>query len=144
MGAAASFDTGLESADGENRYYCHQCQRLIALTNFTGGIVCPYCQSTFLEEITSGRLRTPRGQSHNHSSALTVHRDNNVRSQPLTADQARRINNATAMLRLLEMQLREELEHLQLAFENASIRFQTQHSHDKKKLTKIQTMKATF
>lgn len=56
---------------------------------------------------------------------MPLHRRNNrfgdiFGDEELTPEQFRRVTNASAMLRLLDTQLREELEHLQFAFENNS------------------------
>jgi Zn finger protein HypA/HybF involved in hydrogenase expression len=105
MGSGASFDT---LSSSEEQFFCHNCHRVF---NRSYGNVsddspsCPRCQSPFVEAISSD----------NES-----HRDIARRHGQLTLDQARRIASATAMLRLLETQLREELETLQLAFEAAS------------------------
>lgn len=67
-------------------------------------------------------------------------------SDELNSEQSRRITNASAMLRLLESQLREELEQLQLAFETSHLRMSEEIRNgvnrnaavaNKKKLTKI-------
>jgi transposase-like protein len=126
MGAGASLDPGLSrnNEDGD-RYFCHSCHRVFGLGTIQNpsDYYCPYCQSTFLEEL--GGV----------SSQISVrHRTHGN----LTADQARRISNATAMLRLLETQLRDELEHLQTAFEVANARFNEELQQEKmKKLTKV-------
>lgn len=117
MGAAASFEGGLSSLGrGHPRYFCHACSRAFPLGSNEEHI-CPHCGSTFLEEIGSVH-------QHNHFGQLTI-------------EQARRIANATAMLRLLETQLREELDMLQLAFEQANARAQTISQDKPKVLTKI-------
>lgn len=129
MGAGASFDVpGLlvgESASDEDRYFCHSCHRVFGLDGVANptDFYCPHCQSTFLEEIGGS------------SNGIAVrHRTHGS----LTTDQARRISSATAMLRLLESQLREELEQLQTAFENANARFSNDGHGDKnKKLSMI-------
>lgn len=122
-------DTGLASSAGE-RYFCHSCHRVFGL----GGVqspqdyYCPHCHSTFLEELggRSGEGETGAyGMRFGHQGQLS-------------SEQERRITNATAMLRLLESQLREELEHLQHAFETANARMGSGGS-GKKKLTKVMT-----
>jgi hypothetical protein len=128
MGSGASFDMGLnlEAADSE-RFFCHACHRIFPL----GGVrspqdyYCPHCQSTFLEELNevsrhNDILSLGGGSAHSH----------------LSSEQNLRISNATAMLRLLETQLREELEQLQVAFEAANVHM-TNGSISKAKMTKL-------
>lgn len=107
MGAGASFEPNLVDPQGSNRYFCHSCQHAFHLNDPLSheNFHCPYCQSTFLEEIGVNPLNL---QHHGR----------------LTLEQTLRITNATAMLRLLELQLREELEHLQTAFETTNSRNQ--------------------
>jgi Zn finger protein HypA/HybF involved in hydrogenase expression len=104
MGSGASFDNGLES-DNSTRFFCHACRRVFGL----GGVIsaqdlyCPHCHSTFLEEISTLAGDTAlRARAH----------------VDLTEEQSRRLANAATMLRLLESQLRDELEQLQLAYAN--------------------------
>lgn len=114
MGSAASFETNLAETN-ENQFFCHSCHRVFVLVNPSLDYSCPYCHSSFLEELTArernSELIPYRRRSHGQ----------------LTLDQARRIANATAMLRLLETQLREELEHLQHAFEAASSNYEARN-----------------
>eukprot|EP00596_Hydrurales_sp_CCMP1899_P000689 CAMPEP_0119036732 /NCGR_PEP_ID=MMETSP1177-20130426/4653_1 /TAXON_ID=2985 /ORGANISM="Ochromonas sp, Strain CCMP1899" /LENGTH=522 /DNA_ID=CAMNT_0006997015 /DNA_START=212 /DNA_END=1780 /DNA_ORIENTATION=- len=94
-----------------SRFFCHACGRVFGLG--LGGIgssdyfCCPHCQSSFLEEIDNPSL-SPSADS----SGVVVRTRNNA----LSEDQSRRLANAAIMLRLLELQLREELDSLQNAF----------------------------
>jgi hypothetical protein len=131
MGAGASMDPSLAFLDRisneGDRYFCHSCHRVSGLdTNqATSDLICPHCQSTFLEEVGENNQTVAR---HHHTHGQ------------LTNDQSRRITNATAMLRLLESQLREELESLQQAFATASARMNEEGGGNKqKKLTKVMT-----
>lgn len=111
------------TGDGE-RYFCHSCHRVFGLGTVQNpqDFYCPHCQSTFLEEIGGSDQIAVRHRTHGQ----------------LTTDQARRITSATAMLRLLESQLREELETLQLAFAAASARMNEDGNRAKQKqLTKL-------
>eukprot|EP01038_Epipyxis_sp_PR26KG_P005899 gene5899-8139_t len=120
MGSGASFDAGLTAPAASERYFCHACHRVFGLGNIDSpaDYCCPHCHSTFLEEIgarnsiqalRSSPYPDPYGLRHPNHGQLSL-------------EQTRRISNATAMLRLLESQLRDELEHLQHAFETANIR----------------------
>ena len=66
-----------------------------------GEFHCPYCNSTFLEDIGSS------------SVVLATNAIVNARNMALSEEQSRRLANAAIMLRLLEAQLRDELESLQ-------------------------------
>jgi hypothetical protein len=55
----------------------------------------------------------------------------------LTQEQSRRMTNATIMLRLLESQLREELQQLQAAFEQANARQQQAEAAVQKQFAKL-------
>lgn len=104
MGAAASFDNGLALQTQRPCCFCHACHRIIdsdALAN-SAEFCCLYCGSTFLESVEPVVERAGL--------------------QGLTIDQARRFAHSTAMLRLLEHQLREELEFLRSAFEQMNQR----------------------
>lgn len=132
MGSGASFDNGLNlgSTNGDNRYFCHSCHRVFGLgtINNPTDFYCPHCQSTFLEEMGGD------AGFYNRSSELVAVRHRN-QSSVMTVEQARRMNNATAMLRLLESQLREELEHLQRAV--GTFTMNNDNSEKPKKLTKV-------
>lgn len=128
MGAGASMDPNLGILDGgsgeRERYYCHSCHRVFGLGSVQNpqDYYCPHCQSTFLEEIGGSDQIAVRHRNHG----------------PLTTDQSRRITSATAMLRLLEAQLREELETLQIAFAAASARMSEDAARNKQRqLTKL-------
>lgn len=136
MGAGASFENGLGAED--DQYYCHVCHRVFTMTfRSPTEMTCPYCDSAAIEEV-------PHVQHH---TALPIRRNPQSERSPgsrgvlLTADQSRRMSNATLMLRLLESQLREELESLQFAFENAHTRlgeeYRTSAQPSKPKLSKI-------
>lgn len=121
-------DSGLSSmmgggAGGANRYFCHSCYRVLQLDTDSDSdqdnLHCPHCQSSFLEEIGPTFVDRPR----NHGQ--------------LTLEQARRIANATVMLRLLESQLREELDLLQQAFEQANLRMGEHNQPKRNRLTKV-------
>ncbi|KAJ1424667.1 hypothetical protein B484DRAFT_451422, partial [Ochromonadaceae sp. CCMP2298] len=126
MGSGASFDMGMSEEGGSGRFFCHTCQRVFQL----GGVsspqdyYCPHCQSTFLEELNANHH-----PSHRHSDILLGGHSH------LSSEQNRRISNATAMLRLLETQLREELEQLQVAYEAANV--QINGGTEKAKMTKL-------
>lgn len=125
MGSGASFDSGLGSIENEDHYFCHSCHRVFGIGSLEqpNEFLCPYCSSTFLEQM---------GRNERNFDVISLrHRTQGQ----LTLDQARRIANATAMLRLLETQLREELESLQQAFEAAS--FPAENRNRKGKLTKV-------
>jgi DNA-directed RNA polymerase subunit RPC12/RpoP len=125
MGSGVSFDTGLGEETPQDRYFCHFCHRIFAWGNAERPMdsVCPYCNSSFLELVSRNeRSSDPVAASHRTYSQLSL-------------EQARRITNATAMLRLLETQLREELESLQHAFESANVSLDTRAA--KGKLTHV-------
>eukprot|EP00598_Pedospumella_elongata_P004637 CAMPEP_0184973198 /NCGR_PEP_ID=MMETSP1098-20130426/5096_1 /TAXON_ID=89044 /ORGANISM="Spumella elongata, Strain CCAP 955/1" /LENGTH=724 /DNA_ID=CAMNT_0027495643 /DNA_START=163 /DNA_END=2337 /DNA_ORIENTATION=- len=139
MGAGASLDGGLGLHAETQRYLCHACHRVYnAPVHGSPEFVCPNCNSAFIEEL-GGVLR--------HSD-LVLPRTGNSRfghifgSEELNTEQSRRITNASAMLRLLESQLREELEQLQHAFESSHLRMNQEIQRNaaevnKKKLTKV-------
>mmetsp|Transcript_22425 Transcript_22425/g.30814 ORF Transcript_22425/g.30814 Transcript_22425/m.30814 type:complete len:724 (+) Transcript_22425:81-2252(+) len=152
MGAGASFDNGLSnqlngwtgSSESQGRYFCHSCHRVFGL----GGVdspsdyYCPHCQSTFLEELGNSM---PTASNQTMGLGGPDDRLISVRHRShgqLTSDQSRRISNATAMLRLLEAQLRDELEHLQRAFQTANMRINGPNGGQKvKKLTTVMRSK---
>jgi hypothetical protein len=132
MGSGASFD-GLAAESNNNnaaRYFCHACHRVFGLGNVDSppDYCCPHCHSTFLEEFGSNQRRNDAAVAVRHRAA-----------GHLSIEQSRRISSATAMLRLLETQLRDELENLQLAFESANLSINT--DSNTKKLSKIMTSK---
>jgi DNA-directed RNA polymerase subunit RPC12/RpoP len=121
MGAGASFDNGLVTESEGDRYFCHACHRILQLISTTNAsnLVCPHCSSSFLEEIVPQSQTSVSGSRE--AVPYGVRTSNNSRNGTyLTLEQTRRITSATAMLRLLETQLREELEQLQHAFESAN------------------------
>ena len=99
MGGAASLG-GVTNGDIRDRYFCHQCHHLFNLGP-GNGLQCPLCDSMFIEEIGPGGRGGPADMYTSRQGHM------------LTSDQSRRIVNATALLRLLEAQLRDELEFLQ-------------------------------
>lgn len=105
MGGGVSIDSGL-NADFGGRFYCHSCHHVFVKSSQEED-VCRNCQSSFIEEMREFR-----------PSALV---DRPIRPD-LSVDQSRRIANATAILRLLELQLRQELEQLQATLETANSR----------------------
>ena len=71
---------------------------------------CPECQSSFLEEVerNSSILNTTLLNSTFLSSSIL-----RTRTSVLNNEQSRRLSNAAIMLRLLERQLRNELDGIQ-------------------------------
>jgi len=101
MGGGVSIDSRLNS-DLNGRYYCHSCHHVFVKSREEQ--LCGNCQSSFIEEMAEFRPTVLDRQM----------------LPTLSADQSRRIANATAILRLLEIQLRHELEQLQTALEAAN------------------------
>lgn len=99
MGGGASLESGLYYDSLNGRYFCHECNHIF-LKSSEQESVCSYCHSAEIEEF--------RPTSINRQLNYT-----------LSAEQSRRIANATVILRLLELQLRQELEQLQQALEAA-------------------------
>lgn len=112
MGSAASATSlGLVGGNNRNhgqmvddrnlarsRYFCHNCRRS-SYSNDTEDIMeCSFCGSTFIEHINEEDL----------VDQMQVGAQNE-----LTSEQSRRIVNATLMLRLIENQIRAELQELQ-------------------------------
>jgi RNA polymerase subunit RPABC4/transcription elongation factor Spt4 len=110
MGGGASLEHGLGME--RDQYFCHSCHRLFG-GSFAepSEMTCPMCNSAFVEMV----------QGATQQDLMPVRRGMVSNSQ-LTPEQMRRFSNATAMLRLLETQLREELEQLQLSFEADHLR----------------------
>jgi hypothetical protein len=110
MGGGASLEHGLGME--RDQYFCHSCHRLFG-GSFAepSEMTCPMCNSAFVEMV----------QGTTQQDLMPVRRGMVSNSQ-LTPEQMRRFSNATAMLRLLETQLREELEQLQLSFEADHLR----------------------
>jgi len=107
MGAGASFENPSNGESDLNRYFCHSCRRIFAMSTPPAGMHCPYCQSSFLEEFAR------RGSARINARDLRI---------GLSDEQARRLNNAATLLQILEAQLREELNNLQHAFTEAEAR----------------------
>lgn len=103
MGSGASFETTTGN-DDSTRYFCHSCRYVFDLNSpFNARVVhtCPRCHSSFLEEF-GGDRSSYMGNFRHHSE--------------LNEEQSRRLANAAIMLRLLEAQLRDELENLQFQY----------------------------
>jgi DNA-directed RNA polymerase subunit RPC12/RpoP len=116
MGAAASFDLGSGSAvPSSTPFFCHACSETFVLTESTrrSDLRCPRCHSSCLEEFSDDR-RWSGGGSNIPRASRPFHGLNF--SENLTFEQSRRLLNASIMLRLLEAQLREELDSLQMAY----------------------------
>jgi len=145
MGGGASLEGGLGLEPDMQRYLCHACHRVVTSPSLSSrDFVCPNCNSSFIEEL-GGVLRHSDLMPHRQSNNRFV---NMFGSDELNSEQSRRITNASAMLRMLESQLREELEQLQLAFESSHLRMSEEIRNgvnrnaaaaaaSKKKLTKI-------
>lgn len=81
------------------------CGRVFATTGgYSVNTNCLQCQSSFLEEL-DGSANVLNSTSALNSSLLS--------SNILNNEQSRRLANAAIMLRLLEIQLRDELNSLQ-------------------------------
>ena len=94
MGAGASFDV---SNNTHEEYFCHSCRRAFGISNpLAGNMICPFCSHSCIEEIGSFDPYVSRPNIAN-----------------MTAEQSTRLNNAALMLRILEHQLRRELEGIQ-------------------------------
>ena len=101
MGAGASMETLLSGSEGSNRFFCHQCNRMFP-QDFGEPLPssCIYCESTFIEHIVQQPIiHRLRDRQQGDRSALNE-------------EQTRRLLNAALMLRLLEHQLRDELQQL--------------------------------
>lgn len=126
MGSGASFDSALTDLHGGG-FFCHSCHRVLSREVDSSDRRCPHCNSTFIEELDQeSRLMSSR-QRYNGQLSL---------------EQARRIANATAMLRLLETQLREELENLQRAFEAANTNYENRRKNKMSKIMRSHLRKA--
>jgi hypothetical protein len=128
MGAGGSIETdpplldygstmAAMSSTTHPRYFCHGCNRIFQASPSLGPMhQCILCGSGFIEEYSSAFQPLPVHSSHHNE---------------MSAEQTRRITNATAMLRLLETQLREELEQLQQAVDQTNQRNRRrQDTHD--------------
>jgi hypothetical protein len=116
MGAAASFDAGGGAVvPSATPFFCHGCTESFFLSESTrrADLVCPRCYSQCLEEVYEDRRGISAG-----SLIPRIARPFHGLSfgENLTYEQSRRLLNASIMLRLLEAQLREELDSLQLAY----------------------------
>ena len=100
MGAGASIG---EVPEGHTKYHCHECHQEVFIPN-GGDIACPHCRSSFLEESMDHSI-VPFGRTNLEESDRG--------SGGMTLNQSRRLANAAIMLRILEAQLREELDTLQ-------------------------------
>ena len=76
---------------------------------------CPQCQSSFLEEVerSSSIVNASILNSTVLSSTILSSNILRARNAVLNNEQSRRLANAAIMLRLLEIQLRDELDTLQ-------------------------------
>lgn len=127
MGAAASFDTSVAPNNLRgSQYYCYECRRIFYLQDVNDPS-CTNCQSSFVEQI------------ENNSSSSSIASDNRLdptrNGLQLNFDQARRMENASLMLRILELQMREELESFQAVLQN------TTNSNENKPKKLTNTMK---
>ena len=145
MGAGASFDVDPSMETGSDMYggsyFCHQCRRPTRVDT-SDGISCSTCLSTFVEEMPpnstrgtyEGAMMLAGGSHSNENSIIPAPRGRYYSN--LSDDQNRRLANAAIMLRLLEAQLRDELDNLQM--------LQAQRDQQEKKikpLTKIMKRK---
>jgi len=113
MGAGASFEGGDGPGHGHERgnYWCHSCNLQVEIPR-GADMSCPHCRGSFLEESGDHSIVNFGGSHHHgpsHSHAMVT---NGERNQ-LNLEQSRRFANAAIMLRILEFQLRDELEVLQ-------------------------------
>ena len=104
MGAGASIG---ETPEGHTKYHCHECHQEVFIPN-GADIACPHCRSSFLEESMDHSV-LPFGRPNLEDSD----RNSGGSSGGMTLNQSRRLANAAIMLRILEAQLREELDMLQ-------------------------------
>lgn len=124
MGGGISIDSSSFGVVPANtRYYCHACRNI-----FSHGMAvrrvemcCPRCQSSFLEEFSTQPITASHQSPFQMFGTRQLfsggsQRNRSLQPGDLTEDQARRLANAAIMLRLLEAQLRDELEALQLTF----------------------------
>lgn len=127
MGAGASFDAdpSMEMGNGmrgsDTTHFCHQCLRPTRVDTSLDGISCSTCLSSFVEEIQPNSTRGTydgammlAGGSHSHDNTITIPAPGGRYYSNLSEDQNRRLANAAIMLRLLEAQLRDELDNLQM------------------------------
>ena len=101
MGAGASFDAiGREDGGGSRHFFCHSCQRNMSYSGHedTANLLCPYCNSSFIEETPPADIELSR----------VMRRRQDL--QDLSSDQSRRLASAAIMLRLLEAQLHGEVQ----------------------------------
>lgn len=123
MGAGASNFEPSAQLPTSTRYLCHECNSVCFENEIidSGEKLCPTCRSTFVEEIhVIGR---PGGRESGGdalasdfgtfgggvSSIMGLH--------DLSAEQSRRLANATLMLRLLDAHLRQELDMFQRQYQ---------------------------
>lgn len=122
MGAGASLEN-VSQGNGGRRFYCHQCEAVFTPSN--DNLWCTYCRSTFIEEVAVRNIQT-----------------SSIGSHPLSEAQAIRLANAAFMLRLLETQLREEIETLHRFFvpnmmDENKPRPMTETMRDKLRITRV-------
>ena len=127
MGAGASFDVdpsmemGSDIRASDTTHFCHQCRRPTRVDTSLDGISCSTCLSSFVEEIPPNSTRGTydgammlAGGSHSNENTMTLPAPRGRYYSNLSEDQNRRLANAAIMLRLLEAQLRDELDNLQM------------------------------
>jgi hypothetical protein len=115
MGAGASLDAaghaggggGVRGEAGSGRYYCHECRRSFLPNN--SQLECVFCRSSFLEELEN----VPGEQEGEDGGGGGGGGGGRMRQYELNEEQTRRLTSAAALLQMLEVQLRDELEMLQ-------------------------------
>ena len=130
MGAGASNFEPSAQRPTSMRYLCHECNSVcfeneIIASSDSGEKLCPMCRSTFVEEINviggSGGgggggggggepLRGPLSEFGTIGGGVSSF----LARQNLSAEQSRRLANATMMLRLLDRHLRQELDMFEM------------------------------
>ena len=117
MGAGASLDAaghaggggGVRGEAGGGRYYCHECRRSFLPND--SQLECVFCRSSFLEELENvpGEQEGEGGGAGGGGGGG----GGRMRQYELNEEQTRRLTSAAALLQMLEVQLRDELEMLQ-------------------------------
>lgn len=118
------------------RYFCHSCFRISRIEPSIHA-VCPNCESAFVEEMETRPMASDNLFLSNSGNRVGLH-DARNEFRLLSIDQTIRINSATSIMRLLETHLRDELDNLQAAFANASLR---NNQEGKKSFSKIMSSK---
>ena len=102
MGAGASFETANNTHE---EFFCHSCRRAFGISNpLVANTICPFCSSSCIEEFGSFDPYLSRATARNISD-----------------EQTSRLNNAAFMLRILEHQLRSELENIQATIASSEV-----------------------